>query len=389
MKSTSDSTAWTRRAGASLLMAGALIFTVACGPRSTEDGSTEGEDDAVNIGESGEAGGEPAAIEWEAETASHLFGGTEPVINLSRWLEASGRTAPARLSDNRWRIGGEYTEILLTPGTRQVGLNGQLLWLGFPFLADSEGLYVTERDFQATLQPLLAPQPVWRPNQNHIVIDPGHGGRDSGSVGPGVYEKGMTLDVAQRLATLLRAKGWRVDLTRGSDVSMSLRERVDISNELDPDLFISLHFNSFSDASVQGIETLIQTPKGLPSFLTRGSTDDRTLEYPSNEYDAESFSVAWLVQRSLLLKTRAVDRGVKTARIMGVLRYQYCPAMIIEGGFLSHETEGARIANRAYRETIAGAIADALPARDPRAARLRDDTLVDLEPEGPSASETL
>lgn len=287
-----------------------------------------------------------------------------PVVNLANWALKHGLKTPERLSDNRWRLGGAYTEILLTPGDREVALNGQLIWLGYPFITRATAPYVSLKDFEATLRPLLAPKPIWNPNENHILLDPGHGGVDSGSIGSSVYEKDMTLDLALKLATKLRGKGWRVDLTRTEDRSLSLKERIRISNELDPDLFISLHFNSFTDPSVKGIETLIQTPRGLPAFITRGTVDDVDLEFPSNDYDAESFSVAWLVQRSLLLKTRSTDRGVKTSRVMGVLKNQYCPALLIEGGFLSNPDEGAKIARSSYRELIAEAISDALPRRE-------------------------
>jgi len=243
--------------------------------------------------------------------------------------------------------------------------NGMELHLGFaPQIVNGEPM-LHSLDIAKNIQPLLHPLTLPEKPNRIIVIDPGHGGSNLGtkSVLDGSYEKVFTLDWAKRLAPILETNGWKVFLTRTSDEDISLSNRVAFADSCKADLFISLHFNataSPSDHDESGIETFCLTPTGMPSTLTREYDDDVTLVYPNNRFDTENLQYAVRVQRSLLKIAGAHDHGVRRARFMGVLRGQNRPAILVEGGYLSNPREARRIADPAYRQKLAEAVAAAL-----------------------------
>jgi len=196
-----------------------------------------------------------------------------------------------------------------------------------------------------------------------IVIDPGHGGDDPGAVSvvDGRFEKQFTLDMALRLAPLLMAEGWQVFLTRTNDVAVSLAGRVAFAESHKADLFVSLHFNSSApDQTAAGLTTFCLTPTGMASTLTRDFSDDVTLVFPNNKHDVENWEYAFKAHRALLDTHLLADRGMQHARFMGVLRGQNRPSILIEGGYLSNPTEARQIADPAFRQKFAEALAKGL-----------------------------
>jgi N-acetylmuramoyl-L-alanine amidase len=219
-------------------------------------------------------------------------------------------------------------------------------------------------DLKKTLLPLMAGAPLTFIKTNPtIVIDPGHGGDDAGtrSVLGNRYERDYTLDWAQRLGTLLATNGWQVFLTRSNDVHLSLSNRVAFAEERKAGLFLSLHFNSAGpNARQAGLETYCLTPAGMVSSVTRGYEDDPALVFPNNAFDAENVQLAAWVHRALLQVNGRNDRGLRRARYLSVLRAQNRPAILVEGGYLSNPLEARRIADPAYRQRMAEAVAKAL-----------------------------
>lgn len=223
-------------------------------------------------------------------------------------------------------------------------------------------------DFEKNIEPLLHPLVLPERTNRIIVIDPGHGGSNLGtrSVLNGAYEKEYTLDWAKRLMPILATNGWRVFLTRTTDTDISLSNRVSFADACKADLFVSLHFNaapSPTDHEESGIETFCVTPVGMPSTLKRDFDDDTSLVFPNNRFDSENLQYAVQIQRSLLKISDAHDHGVRRARFMTVLRGQNRPAILIEGGYLSNPREAKRVAEPAYRQKLAEALAKALVER--------------------------
>ena len=182
------------------------------------------------------------------------------------------------------------------------------------------------------------PPPQQLKNTSHtftnIVVDAGHGGRDSGAYRrSGPPEKTVTLDVATRLSHKLRESQFNVVMTRTGDVFIPLDTRVDIENGTPNSIFVSIHFNDSRRRGVKGFETYYRSP-----------------------YAAE---LAQNIQSRLCSLKGAVDRGVHTADFRVVRKALY-PAVLVECGYLSNRSEGREARNGEYRELLADKIAQAI-----------------------------
>jgi N-acetylmuramoyl-L-alanine amidase len=167
-----------------------------------------------------------------------------------------------------------------------------------------------------------------------VVVDAGHGGRDSGAVRRfGPPEKAVTLDVAQRLNRKLRESQFRTVMTRNSDVFIPLDERVEIGNRQGNSVFVSIHFNDSSRRGIRGFETYYSSPYAV--------------------------SLARRIQQKLLTMPGASNRGVRTANFR-VLRNATYPSVLVECGFLSNRNEGGRAGSSSYRELLADRISEAI-----------------------------
>jgi len=166
-----------------------------------------------------------------------------------------------------------------------------------------------------------------------------------------------TIDTAARLKLLLEKQGIEVLFTRTKDVFVELEDRSAMAARLRADLFISLHYNAgpAGDTTADGIETYCLTPAGQRS-TNAGKARSTTAAEPGNRFDAANILLAWSVQRRLVKATGADDRGVRRARF-AVLKDLTCPGVLIEGGFMSSRREGALIADPAYRQKLAEAMA--------------------------------
>jgi N-acetylmuramoyl-L-alanine amidase len=286
-------------------------------------------------------------------------------LSLKDWAMAELGTVPRTVvSENAlvWELTTPGGLLRLVPGSRRATWNGILVWLGqAPFWSGGDCV-MHELDLRKNVVPLLNDRPVINTLRT-IVIDPGHGGMNTGtrSIEPPMLEKDLTLDWAFRVGSLLRDQGWQVILTRTNDMDLSLSERIAIADRHQADLFLSLHFNSAHPQTEQaGLETYCLTPVGLPSTLTRNYDDDPTRVFPNNDHDHDNLHFAHRLHRALLESSEAVDRGIRRARFMGVLRGQTRPAVLIEAGYLSNPAEAQRIAQPAHRQRLAEAVATAL-----------------------------
>lgn len=212
---------------------------------------------------------------------------------------------------------------------------------------------------------------------SRIVIDPGHGGHDPGSLGAGIRESELVLDVALRLEKLLKAQGHiDVVMTRRTDVFVDLEERTRIANRHNADLFLSIHANSSRRRTAQGVETYFlnfATTSDAEEVAARENSASRSTmrELPdivkaitlNNKVD-ESRDLAETVQRHVVDRLRRTykdlpDRGVKQAPFV-VLIGASMPSVLAEIGFVSTPTEGQRLKTSKYRDEIAEALHDAV-----------------------------
>lgn len=171
---------------------------------------------------------------------------------------------------------------------------------------------------------------------NKIVIDPGHGGSDPGAIGPTkVKEKDVVLNVSLKLKNLLESRGVTVVMTRATDIYLTLQQRTQISNNSGADYFLSVHANSFSNPSSNGTETF---------------------SYNSTGMGAE---VAKSIQNNLLNAVNLTNRGFKTDNFY-VIKYNNIPSSLVELAFISNPREETLLANDAFQNKCAEAIAKAI-----------------------------
>ena len=254
---------------------------------------------------------------------------------------------------------GRTSSISFEIHSRVAKLNGYYVNLGHPVAVSRGMLMISKRDLNKTLYPILFPRLLKNPRRPfHIVIDAGHGGKDTGAQNKRlkIDEKAVNLSVAIRLGKELTKMGYRVSYTRTNDVAIDLEHRPIIANRRNADLFVSIHANATRNTSVSGVETYALTPEWLPSSSSAKLTKADTVKYPGNNVDGWSQLLSFNIQRSLVNSLRAHDRGARRARF-AVLRTTNMPACLVEVGFISNNTECSKLANASYRQQIANAIA--------------------------------
>lgn len=164
-----------------------------------------------------------------------------------------------------------------------------------------------------------------------ICIDPGHGGIQPGAAYGGRLEKDATLSISMRLRDKLEASGYRVIMTRETDIDVSLKRRCEISNGEGADAFVSIHLNSSTNPTAHGAETW--------------------------KWERAKGALAEAVQTALIAASGFKDRGVKSTTAFYVLRHTVAPALVVECGFLSNESERGRLFDEAMQDKIAAGIA--------------------------------
>ena len=189
-----------------------------------------------------------------------------------------------------------------------------------------------------------------------VVLDPGHGGQDSGAMCGTVLEKDLTLDVALRTELLLRAAGFTTALTRADDRYVSLAERASLGNREDNALFVSIHFNDNPRTTASGIETYyaLRQSDSLPGFFAWLRFLRRAEASP---LAAQSESLASFIQSALVERTQALNRGIKPEQFYVISNVRH-PAALVEGGFLTNKSDVTKLTTTDYRQQIASAISD-------------------------------
>lgn len=229
---------------------------------------------------------------------------------------------------------------------------------------------VQEPPLVAALPPLISVTPKDR-SKKVIVVDPGHGGKDSGAVGNGFKEKEIVLSVSKQLAERLRGMGYTVHMTRSSDTFIELKDRTKFANDKEADLFISVHANSIPKTSdpnaAQGLETYFLSPgrseRAMRVAALENSEDMNEmgqygklsfLSFLNTEKIIASNKLAIDLQKGMLANLRKQfpyvrDNGVREAPFWVLVGAQM-PAVLVEIGYISHPDEAARIADEKYQK---------------------------------------
>ena len=198
------------------------------------------------------------------------------------------------------------------------------------FSSDSKNLKITIKD---TNPPKISVAPPTKDTvasgKFKVVIDPGHGGYDVGATREGIYEKDITLDVAKRLKRYLARAGVDVVMTRETDATVSLKERSDLSNSVQPNAFVSIHVNSSESTSGVGLET--------------------------HWYQPQSQDLAKVVHKSFTNEINSPDRGIVKSRFY-VINHTLAPSILVEIGFISNPNERYQLLTEARKDQTARSI---------------------------------
>ncbi|MFQ6342908.1 N-acetylmuramoyl-L-alanine amidase [Campylobacter sp. VTCC 70190] len=214
-----------------------------------------------------------------------------------------------------------------------------------------------------------------------IVIDAGHGGKDSGALSDkkgSLREKDIVLSASLKLGAELKKRGYKVLYTRSTDKFINLRDRTKYANDKKADLFLSIHANAAPNAtkakSSEGVETFFLSParsersKKAAEKENQGDFEEinyfskqSILNFLNREKIVASNKLAIDVQKNILTQARKkykiVDGGVREAPFWVLVGAQM-PAILIEIGYITHPSEGKRIANKAFQDTLVRGIAD-------------------------------
>lgn len=178
-----------------------------------------------------------------------------------------------------------------------------------------------------------------------ITIDPGHGGSDSGAVGPNGYtEKEGAFAISQKVASILNQSGAKVVMTRDSDVDVygpnasarnELQARVDVGNNANSDIFVSIHCNAFVNPAANGTQTF----------------------YYGSSYQGQR--LAQSIQEKMIEANGLRDRGISTCNFY-VVKHSYMPAVLIETAFITNYDEEALLSDDEWQTRMAKAIAEGI-----------------------------
>ncbi len=177
-------------------------------------------------------------------------------------------------------------------------------------------------------------------NKTRILIDPGHPAKDNpGAIHAGVHEAAINLQVAIRLGDLLEAAGFAPRYTRKTSLPVELYDRVHIEHLTEPDLFVSLHCNSFSSPGVNGIEVFTSIGHTKADHAAECACQALKGIFPDSRFRAD-----------------ISDGDLDKEADFYVLNNTLCPAYLVEMGYLSNDAERAKLTDPAYQDQIAAAL---------------------------------
>ena len=261
------------------------------------------------------------------------------------------------ISKGELKFQSPKVKMTIKNGSDNLYINTVLFRLSYK-VTQKNGHYLFSRiDLAKLIDPVLRPSYIKTAKRfGTVIIDPGHGGTDPGSVNRYGKEKDFNLRLAKILMKDLERKGFRVRMTRSSDVYPTLGQRVSFANRIPDAIFVSIHFNSFVNSTAKGIETYALSPRGSGTHNSRGVRNN-FLE--GNRRDSENIALATAVHAAVMKKTQAEDRGIKRDRFT-VLAGLSMPAVLLEGGFLSNPDEAKKIASTSYLSIISQGIANGI-----------------------------
>lgn len=275
--------------------------------------------------------------------------------------------------------GNDLVKIQMSPDYQYVVINGRVKNLGQSVVYDRGDILVPEI-LALFVEKYNKPGSFERPsdsvrNITTIVIDPGHGGRDPGAISPwGMQEKEVNLKIGRLLKKDLQNRGFKVYLTRNRDRYISLKQRVEFTKQKNADLFVSIHANAYRSRKIRGFEVYYLSPKfknqkskllAVSENLCRGegvSLSADLKQAVGKMINVRNRRITLEMASSIL--DSADNMGIYTRKMIGapfyVLRYNLCPAVLVEVGYLTNKEEERLLRTSLYRKQLALAVAEGI-----------------------------
>ena len=197
-------------------------------------------------------------------------------------------------------------------------------------------------------------EPVSKPL---VILDPGHGGKDGGTVSGDVLEKNLNLLLVKKIANELKRYQISVVTTRSVDEMVGLSDRALIANKYPNAIFVSIHHNAATLNSAKGIETYYSNKK--PKSLKIEQMHLLKIKEGEAFVDNRSKMLAKLLHSSVCQVTDAADRGVRD-RSLAMTRWVSCPSVLIECGFLTNPEEKLDLLSESYRDAFSRGVTDGI-----------------------------
>lgn len=204
-----------------------------------------------------------------------------------------------------------------------------------------------------------------------VVLDPGHGGVDGGTVVFSLLEKELVLDISMRVRRALEREGIRAVMTREADRDVELAERVAMGRKHPGVPFVSIHLNRYKSPSVRGAEVYVMDGKPVPLPVVRGYDGQKaggselrwTDDFSSNQgfFDRRSTTLGTHLLEAMTGDGALENRGVRQRKLF-IVEHAPPPAVLIECGYLSNPGEARKFSKAAFREKVAQSIADGIRA---------------------------
>ena len=237
---------------------------------------------------------------------------------------------------------------------------------------------ISMQDSTAANAMLKADSSFWK--LKTVIVDPGHGGRDSGARGLfGLIEKDLTLDIAKRLVSNLQINGVTAELTRDQDSFVPLSERTQYANAKHGDLFVSIHINSSTDSNARGIETYFLKPARTQRAIEVALRENGVVELEDNNSEYKE-----LTDQNYILLTMATSQYLKDSEKWAALSLNLAkkntgltmrnvdqagfyvligasmPAILFECGFLTNPGDAHFLATEPGRQKLADALSESI-----------------------------
>jgi len=256
---------------------------------------------------------------------------------------------------NQCIFSNSNNSVVFNRGSRKATINNVTIWLNVAPEVSMPGRkwHISKIDTDIIALTLRSSSEK-NPAPLKIVIDPGHGGDDSGAVSTlkNLCEKDLNLELAKRIGDNLRHQGLKVYYTRDRDKTLALSERSAIARKKKADLFVSIHANKASNTNACGVETFVLTPSGYHG--TAQGSPPRGWQI-GNINDYNNNLLGYCIQKELTKEPLNVDRGLKRQSFF-VLRETHCPAVLIETGFLSNTDDALRMKTEEWKSDCSSKI---------------------------------